>query len=133
MSNKKVISAKDFISKATRIIDISGFDKGDEISVRIKPVSLMTMMVNCKLGNDLLPLVQNLFKQNQSKSIMDSDLMENSDNLKLIISLMDRVCEEVLVEPTFDEIGEYLTDTQKQEIFTAAQGTVEATKPSIQE
>ena len=69
MSNKKVISAKDFISKATRIIDISGFDKGDEISVRIKPVSLMTMMVNGKLGNDLLPLVQNLFKQNQSKSI----------------------------------------------------------------
>ena len=133
MSNKKVISAKDFISKATRIIDISGFDKGDEISVRIKPVSLMTMMVNGKLGNDLLPLVQNLFKQNQSKSIMDSDLMENSDNLKLIISLMDRVCEEVLVEPTFDEIGEYLTDTQKQEIFTAAQGTVNATKPSIQE
>ena len=91
----------------------------------------MTMMVNGKLGNDLLPLVQNLFKQNQSKSIMDSDLMENSDNLKLIISLMDRVCEEVLVEPTFDEIGEYLTDTQKQEIFTAAQGTVEATKPSF--
>ena len=133
MSNKKVISAKDFISKATRIIDISGFDKGDEISVRIKPVSLMTMMVNGKLGNDLLPLVQNLFKQNQSKSTMDSDLMENSDNLKLIISLMDRVCEEVLVEPTFDEIGEYLTDTQKQEIFTAAQGTVNATKPSIQE
>mgnify|MGYP003419485234 FL=1 len=131
MSDIKVISAKDFISKATRIIDISGFDKGDEISVRIKPVSLMTMMVNGKLGNDLLPLVQNLFKQNQSKSIMDSDLMENSDNLKLIISLMDRVCEEVLVEPTFDEIGEYLTDTQKQEIFTAAQGTVEATKPSF--
>ena len=64
---------------------------------------------------------------------MDSKLMENTENLQIIMRLMDRVCEEVLVEPTFDEIGEYLTDTQKQEIFTAAQGTVNATKPSIQE
>ena len=132
MSDIKVISAKDFITKATRIIDISGFDD-EKIAVRIKPVSLMTMMTNGKLGNELLPLVQGLFKQSQSKSVMDSKLMKNTENLQIIMSLMDRVCEEVLVEPTFDEIGEYLTDTQKQEIFTAAQGTVNATKPSIQE
>ena len=44
-----VISAEQFKNKATRVVEISGFEEGEKIEVRIKPVSLTAMMMQGRI------------------------------------------------------------------------------------
>ena len=90
-----VISASEFRKRATRVIEIDGFEHGEKIEVRIKPASLINLMV------------------------------------KEVLGLLDLVCEQSLVEPKFEEIKDVITDTQKMQIMTEAQGNVKAAIPSI--
>lgn len=129
-----VINAEQFKSKATRIVEISGFEENDKIEVRIKSMSLLTMMNNGKIPNELLGVVQKLFNEginSKKKKISEKDILSQSDDIKSITMLMDVACKEVLVEPKFEEINDYLTDVQKTEIFNAAQGPVKQVIPSV--
>ena len=46
-----VISAKDFIKKATRVIEIDGFEHDEKIKIRIKSTSMMGMLITGKIPN----------------------------------------------------------------------------------
>lgn len=131
-----VISAKEFRNRATRVIEISGFEEGEKIEVRIKPASILNMVINGKLPNSLLAVVQELFNAGTDVSQLDKSgvnaIMKDADTLKEIMKVLDEVCKECLVEPTYDEIGDVLTDIQKSEIMAEAQGNVEAVTPIIQ-
>lgn len=129
-----VINAEQFKSKATRVVEISGFEENEKIEVRIKSMSLLTMMNNGKIPNELLGVVQKLFNEgvnSKKKKISEKDILSQSDDIKSITMLMDVACKEVLVEPKFEEIEDYLTDVQKTEIFNAAQGPVKQVIPSV--
>lgn len=130
MSELKVISAREFRKKATRIIEIDGFEPGEKIVVRIKPASLLNLLMCGKLPNNLLGTVNDLFEQtNKGKSM---ELFEQDENkIKDIMEIIDLVCEQSLVEPTFEEIKDVITDTQKMQIMAEAQGNVNAAIPSI--
>lgn len=130
MSELKVISAREFRKKATRIIEIDGFEPGEKIAVRIKPASLLNLMMCGKLPNNLLGTVNDLFEQDiQSKP---TQLFEqDNDKIRDIMEIIDLVCEQSLVEPTFEEIKDVITDTQKMQIMAEAQGNVTAAIPSI--
>ena len=130
MSELKVISAGEFRKKATRIIEIDGFEPGEKIAVRIKPASLLNLMISGKLPNNLLGTVNDLFEQTNKGQSME--LFEQDDNrLKDIMEIIDLVCEQSLVEPTYEEIKDVITDTQKMQIMGEAQGNVNAAIPSI--
>ena len=130
MSELKVISAREFRKKAARIIEIDGFEPGEKIAVRIKPASLLNLLMSGKLPNNLLGTVNDLFEQtNKGKSM---ELFEQDENkIKDIMEIIDLVCEQSLVEPTFEEIKDVITDTQKMQIMGEAQGNVNAAIPSI--
>lgn len=131
MSELKVISAREFRKKATRIIEIDGFEPGEKIAVRIKPASLLNLMISGKLPNNLLGTVNELFEQKDNTQAMQ--LFEQDDNkIKDIMQIIDLVCEQSLVEPTFEEIKDVITDAQKMQIMGEAQGNVTAAIPSIQ-
>ena len=128
MSELKVISAREFRKKATRIIEIDGFEPGEKIAVRIKPASLLNLMMSGKLPNNLLGTVNDLFERTEKDKPME--LFEQDENkIKDIMEIIDLVCEQSLVEPTFEEIKDVITDTQK--IMAEAQGNVNAAIPSI--
>lgn len=130
MSELKVISAREFRKKATRIIEIDGFEPGEKIAVRIKPASLLNLLMGGKLPNNLLGTVNELFNQNTKEDPMQ--LFEQDENkIKDIMEIIDLVCEQSLVEPTYEEIKDVLTDTQKMQIMGEAQGNVNAAIPSI--
>ena len=130
MSELKVISAREFRKKATRIIEIDGFEPGEKIAVRIKPASLLNLMMSGKLPNNLLGTVNELFEQKDNTQAMQ--LFEQDENkIKDIMEIIDLVCEQSLVEPTFEEIKDVITDTQKMQIMAEAQGNVTAAIPSI--
>ena len=126
-----VISASEFRKRATRVIEIDGFEPGEKIEVRIKPASLINLMVSGKLPNDLLGTVQELF--DKGDDLRDEDVFaQGADKVKEIMSLIDLVCEQSLVEPTFREIKDVITDNQKMQIMGAAQGNVKAAIPTVQ-
>ena len=127
-----VISASEFRKRATRVIEIDGFEPGEKIEVRIKPASLINLMVSGKLPNDLLATVQELF--NVVPDEKPQDIFEQDpEKVKEILALIDLVCEQSLVEPKFEEIKDVITDAQKMQIMTEAQGNVKAAIPSVQE
>ena len=130
MSELKVISAREFRKKATRIIEIDGFEPSEKIAVRIKPASLLNLMMSGKLPNNLLGTVNELFDQKDDTQAMQ--LFEQDENkIKDIMEIIDLVCEQSLVEPTFEEIKDVITDTQKMQIMAEAQGNVTAAIPSV--
>lgn len=126
-----VISASEFRKRATRVIEIDGFEPGEKIEVRIKPASLINLMVSGKLPNDLLGTVQELF--DKGDDLRDEDVFaQGADKVKEIMSLIDLVCDQSLVEPLFGEIKDVITDNQKMQIMGAAQGNVKAAIPTVQ-
>lgn len=127
MSELKVISAREFRKKATRIIEIDGFEPGEKIAVRIKPASLLNLMMSGKLPNNLLGTVNDLFDQAKPMELFEQD----QNKIKDIMEIIDLVCEQSLVEPTYEEIKDVITDTQKMQIMGEAQGNVNAAIPSI--
>lgn len=130
MSELKVISVREFRKKATRIIEIDGFEPGEKIAVRIKPASLLNLLMSGKLPNNLLGTVNDLFERTEKDKPME--LFEQDENkIKDIMEIIDLVCEQSLVEPTFEEIKDVITDTQKMQIMAEAQGNVNAAIPSI--
>ena len=126
-----VISAEQFKNKATRVIQIPGFEPGEQIEVRIKPVSMMAMMTNGRLPNELKGVASELFKSGMNGNEPDEDY--SMEQIQLMTQLIDKLCEDCLVEPVFNDIKDYLTDEQKTAIFTASQGVIQAVKPIVQE
>lgn len=127
-----VISAKEFRERATRVIEIDGFSQDERIEVRIKPASILNLYVSGKLPNNLLSTVQDLFNiKDDNKNV--NKVFDDPEMMKASLKLMDLVCEECLVEPKYSEISDLLTDNQKGQIMTEAQGNVKAAIPSIQE
>lgn len=125
-----VISAKEFRQRATRVIEIDGFEPGEKIEVRIKPASILNLYVSGKLPNNLLGIVQDLFEV-KSEQEAGKKILQDAEMMKATFEILDLVCEQCLVEPTYAEIGDLLTDNQKGQIMAEAQGNVVAAIPSI--
>lgn len=133
MSERKVVSAKDFINKAVKVVEIDGFEPGEKFDIKIKPVSLLGMMTKGKLPNELKAQIASMFADNKP-AVKDNKMnINNMDELALMQELMDKVCEECMVEPKYNEVGEYMTDAQKTQVFMHAQGNVQEYIPSDEE
>lgn len=129
-----VVSVEAFKAKATRIIEIDGFEPNEKFEIRIKPVSMLGMIAAGKLPNNLLSTIDSLFAKSGSKvqnGVVDTSDM-SADDLKTVMSLIDAICKDCMIEPTFYDIGEYMTDTQKSQVMTEAMGGVNALIPFIQ-
>ena len=122
-----VISAEQFKNKATRVVEISGFEEGDKIEVRIKPVSLTAMMMRGRISNELKTEAFKLFDKGREG---EATQPESAEEMSMMYELIDNVCEECLVEPKFADIKAFMTDAQKIEVFTASQGVVKNLIPS---
>ena len=132
----KIITAESFMKKATRVIEIPGFEPGELFSVRVKNVGVLSMIIGGKLPNTLLVMATELFPDpNAIASVQTSteQLLENPEALKSMSQMMRAVAKEALVEPKFDDIAEGITDEQVQSIFTQVVGTANKAIPTVQE
>lgn len=114
------MKSQDFISKAIKTIKISGFEEGEEIEVKVKKPSLMHLISYGKIPNPLMPTVIKIFEGKLTKQ--EAEKMAHIDELKLI----DIFVSGTLIEPAYEEVKEYLTDEQRNEIFTFAIGGLKA-------
>ncbi len=132
----KIISAETFMKKATRVIDIPGFEPGEVFSVKVKNVGVLSMIIGGKLPNSLLVMATQLFPETQSSDSLQENtnkLLDDPEALKSMSQMMRAVVKEALVEPKFDDIAEGITDEQVQSIFTQVVGTTNKAIPTVQE
>lgn len=135
-----IITAEQFKQLAFQIIALPGFSKGSEpIHVKIRTSGVMNLIANGKIPNTLLGKVTELFgetstvtKDNASlASITDQQKKEALDRLNKtdtgiqdMAELLRVFAEASMVEPTYAEVGEYMTDEQLMTIFSAMYGEV---------
>lgn len=129
----KPITASQFKNKATRLVEIPGFEEGEQIQVLIKSASVMNMLVNGKLPNELMSVVDGLFKSEKTELQTGQELLKDPSALSAITDMLSKVCEEVMIEPAYADVEQYMTDEQKQAIFNKATGNVKQAIPSLQE
>ena len=126
-----VISAEQFKQKANRVILIPGFSSSDEpIEIKVKSISIMGLISNKKIPNPLMPAVEKLFKIGANSTNIAEVEKTTEDNILELTELLAFICEKTMVEPTYDEIGEYLTEDQMLAIFEMTQNTVNQLIPS---
>lgn len=135
-----IITAEQFKQRAFQVIALPGFAKGDEpIHVKIRAAGVMNLVANGKIPNTLLGKVTELFgetstvtKDNVSlESITDQQkkealekLNKTDTGLQDMAQLLRVFAEATMVEPTYAEVGEYMTDEQLMTIFGAMYGEV---------
>lgn len=132
----KIITAESFMKKATRVIEIPGFEPGELFSVRVKNVGVLSMIIGGKLPNSLLVMATQLFPDTQSSDSLQENtnkLLDDPEALKTMSNMMRAVAKEALVEPKYEDIAEGITDEQIQSIFTQVVGTTQKAIPSVQE
>ena len=138
--NNNIITAEQFRQKSFQIIPLPGFGKDAEpIYVQIHSAGVMNLIANGRIPNTLLGKVTELFGETQEvtkdnldmKSITDDQkrkalekLNKSDSGIQDMAELLRVFAEAALVQPTYAEIGEYMTDDQLMTIFSAMYGEV---------
>mgnify|MGYP000922542962 CR=1 FL=1 len=115
----KVLNIEELRKMATVIIDIPDFKGTGTIKVRVQRPRLMAMAAQGKIPNALMGVAAKTAGLGAGKK---KNSPENT--LKDIASMMELYCKACLVEPTYDEFKDIMTDEQIQAIFDWAMGGV---------
>lgn len=124
-----ITSIEQFRAMAEKEIEIPGYEPGDKVVVRLRKVSILGLASSGKIPNTLMGTVNKLFGAGKAKASKEEVASTSLNNLKEMASLLDLIAKESLVEPTYEEISEYLTDDQKNAIFEYSQSGVKAVSP----
>lgn len=141
MTSVKIITAEEFKNRSFQIIQIPGFTPKDEpIHIQIRTTGIMALLANGRIPNTLLGKVTELFGEDTkvgsatdvTAGITDevkkqalAKLSASDSGVKDMAELLRVFAEASMVQPTYAEVGEYLTDEQLMTIFGAMYGEVQ--------
>lgn len=114
----EILSIEQLKQMATSVIEIPGFSGTEKIKVRVQKVRLMEMAKQGKIPNHLLSVANSMTFGKKQK---DKEL-----GIKDVAEMMELYCRACLVEPTYDEFKDIMTDEQGDAIFEWAMGRVQA-------
>lgn len=106
---------------AIKDVEIIGFSPDEQITLKLKTLSLLGLVGCGKIPNTLLGTAMELFEGKSNKG-KDNESSKMSEMAKI----MGIICENSMVEPEYKEIEDILTDEQKMEIFYYTQGGIKA-------
>lgn len=114
----EILSIEQLKKMATTTIEIPNFDNTGSIKVRVQKPRLMAMVAQGKIPNHLLGVVNNMMfgKKNQN----------NEPKLEEVTKIYELYCRACIVEPSYEEFKDIITDHQMQAIFDWAMGDVKA-------
>lgn len=112
----EILSIEQLREMATPVIEIPGFEGTGTINVRVRRPRLMALASQGRIPNHLLGIANDLlFKKKESNKQPDI-------NIKDMAGMMELFCKACLVEPTYEEFKDIMTDDQQMEIFHWAMG-----------
>lgn len=112
----KILSINELKKMATTVIEIPNFDNSGTIKVRVKKPRLMAMASQGKIPNHLLGIVNTMMFGNKKE--------KKEINITDVAKTYELYCRACLVEPTYDEFKDIMTDEQMSAIFDWAMGKV---------
>ena len=119
--NKKITSVGDLENlKKGEVIELPPFDENTPLTARLKRPSLLTLCKNGTIPNTLLAAAQKIFEGDKV-----GDILQYGDVLHI-------VAKAALVDPTYEEIKDLLTDDQLTVIFNYTQTGVLALLPFLE-
>lgn len=125
-----ITSFEQFKQKAFKEVDLPGFEEGEVVTVRLRKVSILNLASSGKIPNSLMGVVNQLFGK-AGKASEEEVAQTSMEHLTEMSKLLNIIAESALVEPTYSEIGEYLTDEQKNAIFEFSQSSVKQVTPIV--
>lgn len=112
----EILSIEQLREMATPIIEIPDFEGTGTIKVRVKKPRLMAMAAQGKIPNHLLGVVNNMMFGNKKE--------KKEVNITDVAKTYELYCRACLVEPSYEEIKDIITDDQMIAIFDWAMGDV---------
>lgn len=127
MSNVlNVTSIEEIKARSAQIVELPGWDERP-FCARLKTISVFSLASQGKIPNSLFTTAIDLF-EGKKKSVSGKGNEGENSELDEISKLMDIFIEASMLEPTYSEVKEYLTDEQKYAIFAFAQKGANALK-----
>lgn len=117
----KITSIDELKAASTRVVEISGFEPGKILRFKVRRASLMDLIEQGAIPNNLLTIVIEVLKIRSDRATFNP--LEDLDAEKFLefCSLIDAVCKAVMIEPSYEEAKDLLIDQQKIEIYQYAQ------------
>lgn len=130
---RQITSISEWKERSQPLVDIQGFEPGEYFTVRLRSVSLLALCKTGKIPNALLEEATKLFTgaggtAGDNSQIDEATILANLNDTDGIMQIIDTVVESAMVEPTYNEVRDFITDAQKMEIFQWTQGGVESLK-----
>lgn len=115
----EVLNIEELRKMAVITIDIPDFEGTGTIKVKVQRPRIMAMAAQGKIPNALMGVAAKTAGLGAGKK---KDSPENT--LKDIANMMELYCKACLVEPSYDEFKDIMTDEQAEAIFDWATGGV---------
>mgnify|MGYP001004904431 CR=1 FL=1 len=103
-------------------IEIPGFQPGQVVQVKVQRPNIMGLLAHGKIPNHLLSTVNKMITGQPSKKEKEDE----GSKAKEVAKLYELYCEICLVQPTYQEFKEYITDEQMEAIFSWATAEVKS-------
>lgn len=107
----EILNIEELKKMAMPIIEIPNFDNTGTIKVRVQKPRLLTMAKEGKIPNHLLGVANELITGETSRK------KEGSVKIKDVADMLELYCKACLVEPTYEEFKDIITDEQMFAIF----------------
>lgn len=128
MAEKLKITSIEELKKVANgeLVELPGFAEGVKFIARLKRPSMLAMAKSGKIPNSLLDSANKLFV---GVGNVVNNKSSNNDALTELYDIIEIICQESFVEPTYKELkdnGIELTDQQKLAVFTYTQRGVKS-------
>ena len=118
----EILSIEKLREMANPIIKIPNFDNTGYIKVRVQRPKLLTMAAEGKIPNHLMNIAATMVN---GRPLEKRKELTPEEYIKEINGAMELYCRACMIEPTYDEMEDILTDDQKATIFAWGLGEVQ--------
>ncbi len=116
----KAMTVDEIRAASAPVVELPAFENGVPLRARLRRASLISLLIANKIPNDLLAIAHEAMDKGIDPTGFDPG------DLPKLGSLMKTMCSATLVEPTWEEVGELLTDEQINAIMLYATGGAKA-------
>jgi len=114
----QILNIKELQDMARIIISIPDFNNEKTINVRVQKPRLMAMAAKGQIPNHLIGIATEVVGGKQKNSKKDDELLKDA------ALMMELYCQACLVDPTYEEFKDIMTDQQADYIFRWATNQV---------
>lgn len=117
----EILNIEKLREMANSIIKVPNFDNTGHINIRVQRPKLLKMAAEGKIPNHLMNIAATMIN---GRPLSKQKELTPEEYIKEINGAMELYCRACMVEPTYEEMEDILTDDQKATIFNWGIGEV---------